>query len=63
MTPSHCPACPSWATPQFLTNLSLGMGVHYYRCLDCKHVWMTTKDGTIVKHVTPLHDTRPTKAS
>ena len=40
------------------------MGVNYYRCLDCQHVWMTTKDGdTLIKHVTPRHDTPPAKAS
>jgi len=36
--------------------------VNSYRCERCGHVWTTTKDGTaIVKHVTPLTKTPPSR--
>ena len=64
MASNHCPACPSQTTPNPLPHLSNHARVNYYRCLDCHHIWTTTKDDqTLLRHVTRLPETSPAKAS
>jgi hypothetical protein len=30
--------------------------VKYFRCVACAHVWVTSPDGRVSHHVTPLKD-------
>jgi hypothetical protein len=55
MASNNCPACESHTAPKFLTGLSQGTHVHYWRCPRCHHVWTTPQDGQeVLRHVTPL---------
>jgi|KBSMisStandDraft_5_1062788.scaffolds.fasta_scaffold365021_1 hypothetical protein len=64
MASTHCPACPSQNSPKPLPHLTEHARVNYYRCLDCHHIWTTTKDGqTLVRHITRLPEPTRSEAS
>ena len=53
MASTRCPSCPSQIKPKSLDYLSEGAKVNYYRCMDCHHIWTTSKDGRVIhRHVT-----------
>jgi len=53
-TAPPCPACDS-ATTLELYAINRASYVNYYRCDQCGHVWVTTKDNPnkIARHITP----------
>lgn len=60
----HCPACASQAPPQLLEDLSAHAYVNYWRCPDCRHVWVASKENDeVLRHVTTPLPKRPPKKS